>query len=50
MSDFFKYILYSRNRNPIFGELPKYIVQYFVTAWDNISSTFSKGFEVMSNN
>ena len=34
MSDFL-YIIYSKNRNPILVELPKYIMQYRVTAWEN---------------
>ena len=42
MSDFL-YIIYSKNPNPILGVLPKYIMQYLVTAWDNkYMFTFSK--------
>ena len=26
--------IYYKNQNPIFGELPKYIMQYLVMAWD----------------
>ena len=45
------YIFFTlKNPNPIYGELPKYILQYLVTAWHNeFIFTFSKTFEVMSN-
>ena len=48
---FFKYIIYSKNRNSFLGELPKYIMQYLDTAWENkFFFTFSRKLEVMSNN
>ena len=28
-------MIYSKNEIPFFDELPKYIMQYLVTAWDN---------------
>ena len=34
MSDFLIYI-YIKNQNPILVELPKYIMQYLFTAWEN---------------
>ena len=34
MPDFLEYIIYSKNRNPFWGELPKYIMQYLATAWE----------------
>ena len=30
----FQYMIYSK-KNPFLDELPKYIMQYLVTAWDN---------------
>ena len=50
MSDF-SYKIYSKNRMSILGELPKYIIQYLVTAWENkYIFTFSKKLDVVSNN
>ena len=44
-------MIYSKNKFQIFDELPKYIMQYLVTAWDKkYICTFSKKFEVMGNN
>ena len=36
-SDFFNtlYMIHSKNKIPIFDELPKYIMQYRVKTWDN---------------
>ena len=34
MSDFLVFNLL-KNRIPILGELPKYIIQYLVIAWEN---------------
>ena len=31
----FCYMIYSKNKFQFFDELPKYIMQYLVTAWDN---------------
>ena len=44
-------LIYTKNQNPILAELPKYIMQYLVTAWENeYFFTFSIKLEVMSNN
>ena len=51
MSDFFLYIIYSKNRNRFIGELSKYIMQYLDMACENkYIFTFSRKLEVMSNN
>ena len=49
MSDFY-YMIYSKIRNPLRGELPKYVMQYLDTACENKDfCTFSRKLEVMSN-
>ena len=34
MLDFY-YIVYSKHSDPFWGELPKYIMQYLDTSWEN---------------
>ena len=48
---FFKNIIYSKNRNTFFGELPNFLMQYLDTACENkYIFTCSITLEVKSNN
>ena len=49
----FRFLIYNLLKKSFsyFRELPKYIIQYLVTAWENkLIFTFSKNLDVVSNN